>query len=375
LKVLFPFVGDSVGGSHRSVLGLYDVLKNNNTMSFVFVLHEIGPLSDLLDSLDIKYEYIFTRGLAGESPNLLRITFSIILNFFKLSKFIRKNGIDIVHGNDLRINFTWSLPTRLSGAFYVWHQRSVMSSSVLWNISTILADHFVAISNYVYQSFPSNMPKSKKTLILNPFNTENTYNKKRSRNWINKLYNIPKDDILFGYVGRLTNWKNVDFLIKCFMKYTNKKDSRFHLVIVGAGSGKYVDILKNLAYKLGASDVVTFAGFSFNPNRVISSLDLMIAPSNQEPFGRTLVEAMVQKTPILAARGGGHSEIIDNGITGVLYNHNDIDDFIIQCDKYINDKKFTCQIINNANTIANSKYSAYNHAENIMQIYSRLYVT
>jgi len=295
------------------------------------------------------------------------------LSFFKLSGFIRKNKIDIVHGNDLRINLTWSLPTRLSGAFYIWHQRSVMSPSVLWKASILLADHFVAISTYVYQSLPSNIPKSKKTLILNPFNIRNTYDKEVSRKWVNKHYNIPKNYILLGYVGRLVDWKNVDFLINCFMRYANHSNLQLHLVIVGSGDGEYTDSLRRLVNKLGIKDIVTFTGFSFEPNRLISALDLMVAPSNQEPFGRTLIEAMIQKTPVLAARGGGHSEIIDNGVTGRLYDHNNIDNFIIQCDKCINDSKSTYKIINNANTVANLKYSSHRHAESIVQVYLQLY--
>ena len=81
-------------------------------------------------------------------------------------KLTNEEGIDIVHGNDLRVNLTWSLPTRISGSIYIWHQRSFMSSSALWRISALLANHFVTISQYVHQSLPSNIPKSKKTLVL-----------------------------------------------------------------------------------------------------------------------------------------------------------------------------------------------------------------
>jgi glycosyltransferase involved in cell wall biosynthesis len=251
LRVVFPFVGDSVGGSHRSILELYSALEKDSAITPILVLHEIGPLSNLLNSLNIKYEYIFIKHLAGESPNLLKIVFSIVFNFFKLSKFIRENKIDIVHGNDLRINLTWSLSTRLSGSVYIWHQRSLMSPSVLWKISTVLANYFVAISEYVYQSLPSNIPKSKKILILNPFNIENSYEAINSRKWIDTLYNVPKNSILFGYIGRLVDWKNVDFLITCFTKYAKKRSNlNLHLIIVGIGDDEHVVFLKRLAYKL-----------------------------------------------------------------------------------------------------------------------------
>ena len=368
MKVLFPFVGDSIGGSHRSIIELYTELKNS-AITPVFVLHKTGPLSNLLDDLNIHYEYIFIKHLAGESPNILNIAFSAVFNFFKLSKFIRKNKIDIVHGNDLRINLTWSLPTRLSSSVYIWHQRSLMSPSVLWKISALLANHFITISEYVHQSLPSNIPKSKKTLILNPFNIENIYDRSVSRKWLNELYNIPENSILLGYIGRLVDWKNVDFLIKCFAEYNKRRDIELHLIIVGMGDNKYVDNLKQLIFKLGMENVITFTGFNAKSNRIISSFDLMAAPSNEEPFGRTLVEAMIQKTPVLAARGGGHSEIIENGITGVLYEHNNVDSFITQCDKYINNSNFMHRIINNASCSVNLKYSSRKHAESVVKIY------
>ena len=179
MRVLFPFVGDSIGGSHRSILELYAALKADSSITPIFVLHKIGVLSELFDTLNIKYEYIYVKHLAGNSASILKITFSVILNFFKLSKFIRKNRIDIVHGNDLRVNLTWSLPTRLSGSIYLWHQRSLMSCSVLWRVSVVLADHFLTISEYVHQSLPNNIPKSKKTLVLNPFNTEIFYEREK----------------------------------------------------------------------------------------------------------------------------------------------------------------------------------------------------
>ena len=372
MRVLFPFVGDSVGGSHRSIFELYNTLRSG-PITPVFVLHKIGPLSELLDDLKIKYELLPVKYLAGNSPHILKIFFSIVFSFFKIRKFIRKNEIDLVHGNDLRINLTWSLSTRLSGALYLWHQRSLMSSSVLWRLSPLLANHFVTISKFVHQSLPENIPKSKKTLIHNPFNIENTYDRDASRRWLNELYDIPKNSILFGYIGRLVYWKNVDFLINCFKEYINKNNLQLHLIIVGSGDNEYINDLKQLVHKLGINNIVTFAGFNSEPNRVISAFDLMIAPSDREPFGRTLVEAMIQKTPVLAAKGGGHSEIINNGITGRLYDHCNIDDFVSQCDLYVNNDKSTHKIINEANAIANLKYSSHRHAESIIHIYQQLF--
>ena len=97
----------------------------------------------------------------------------------------------------------------------------------------------------------------------------------------------------------------------------------------------------------------------------------MIAPSSTEPFGRTLVEAMIQNTPVLASRGGAHSEIIDNGVTGRMYDHNNINDFIDQFDLYINDRA-KCKIVKTAHNVATLRYSSCQHARHIVDIYQQL---
>ena len=371
LKVLFPFVGDSVGGSHHSIIQLHKELNKTCILSTILV-HKKGPLSSFLDDMGIAYEYLPIDRLAGESPSVVSILRYIFFNSVKIYEYIKKNSITIVRGNDLRINLSWSLPTRVSQASYVWHQRTTMSSSSLWRISYLLADHFIAISSYVYKTLPVNIQKSKKSLITNPFDTSKIHNKKNSRSLLMNLYSVPKDVLLVGYIGRLIEWKNVDFLIKCFSEYSKQNSKDIHLLIVGTGEHEYVSSLKRLVKEFDLSDFISFAGFSSEPNRVVAGFDLMVAPSDREPFGRTLVEAMIQKTPVLAARGGGHSEIIQHDVTGLLYNHGDINDFIVQINKYVNDQKTGACIVNRAHSYSHSKYSSSEHAQYVVKIYEQL---
>jgi glycosyltransferase involved in cell wall biosynthesis len=367
LKILFPFVGDSVGGSHHSIIELHRELCKNNIPS-VIVVHQKGPLSLFLEDAGVLYEYLPIQKFAGEKPNIFSILYGIFVNFNKIYGYIQRNGISIVHGNDLRVNLTWSFPTKLSHASYVWHQRTTMSSSYLWSSIYLLADYFVTISSYVHETLPDNILSSNKKLILNPFDTTTIYNKTKSRHFIESAYSIPKNVLIVGYIGRLVEWKNVDFLIKCISEYSN--DS-IRLLIVGTGKDKYVSKLKNLARN--CDSIVTFAGFNNNPNKIIAGLDLMVAPSNTEPFGRTLIESMIQKTPVLAAKGGGHMEIIRHGDTGWLYDHGNITDFITQLHKIMQKGKVVDSAVQRAYMHACSKYSSAEHAKNIISIYNRLY--
>jgi glycosyltransferase involved in cell wall biosynthesis len=47
-------------------------------------------------------------------------------------------------------------------------------------------------------------------------------------------------------------------------------------------------------------------------------IDVLVAPSYQEPFGTVLSEAMAVGTPVVATRVGGLAEVVDDGVTGRL---------------------------------------------------------
>jgi glycosyltransferase involved in cell wall biosynthesis len=47
-------------------------------------------------------------------------------------------------------------------------------------------------------------------------------------------------------------------------------------------------------------------------------VDVLVAPSRQEPFGTVLAEAMAAGTPVVATRVGGLAEVVEDGVTGRL---------------------------------------------------------
>jgi glycosyltransferase involved in cell wall biosynthesis len=56
---------------------------------------------------------------------------------------------------------------------------------------------------------------------------------------------------------------------------------------------------------------------------VMRHLDVLVAPSRQEPFGTVLAEAMAAGTPVVATRVGGLAEVVADGVTGRLVTPGD----------------------------------------------------
>jgi len=83
------------------------------------------------------------------------------------------------------------------------------------------------------------------------------------------------------------------------------------------------------------------------------------------------VEAMLQNTPVLAAKYGGHVEIVNNGINGMLYNPDNKNDFISKVSIVMNDKSVSI-LKDNAYKFAYDNFSSKNHLDRILSIYNRM---
>lgn len=67
-----------------------------------------------------------------------------------------------------------------------------------------------------------------------------------------------------------------------------------------------------------------FTDFVSNPCDYIKNLDIVLHTSKNEPFGRSIVESMYMRKPVIAF-SGGPSEILQNEKTGFIINNNNLE--------------------------------------------------
>jgi len=212
----------------------------------------------------------------------------------------------------------------------------------------------------------------KKELVWNPFSSEVEYDKTEARNYLYGKYNIPTKKTLIGYVGRLVCYKKIDFFIACLYKLSDNVRGGIHLVVTGDGNDAYIRSLKQQVVEYGLQDSVTFTGFSGNPERIIAALDVLVAASTIDAFGRTLVEAMLQKTAVLASASAGHLEIVDNEVTGLLFEPSNCSDYIKKLSTLLDDENIRESYCRAGYLHAYKSYSSKVHMEKMISIYSRL---
>ena len=117
-----------------------------------------------------------------------------------------------------------------------------------------------------------------------------------------------------GFVGRIEPRKGVLDLIAAAPAIRAASPGA-QVVIVGDDPW---DAFPDYLAQVRAARDVVHVPWHDNAPGLMRHLDVLVAPSYQEPFGTVLSEAMAVGTPVVATRVGGLAEVVDDGVTGML---------------------------------------------------------
>lgn len=122
------------------------------------------------------------------------------------------------------------------------------------------------------------------------------------------------DGPIVGFVGRIEPRKGVVDLLAAAPLIRRVLPGARIVVIGDDAYGVDATYLAGVR----ASTEVEHVPWVANAPGVMRHLDVLVAPSHQEPFGTVLGEAMAVGTPVVATRVGGLAEVVDDGVTGLL---------------------------------------------------------
>lgn len=123
------------------------------------------------------------------------------------------------------------------------------------------------------------------------------------------------DDVLLGYVGRLSEEKNLSTLVGAFARAL-RHDEKMKLIMVGPGPSE--DALRMLAAERGISDKVIFTGIRRDVDRILSALDIFVLPSYTEGCSTSLQEAMASGRAIIGSDIPGIREMVRDRKEAIL---------------------------------------------------------
>jgi D-inositol-3-phosphate glycosyltransferase len=146
---------------------------------------------------------------------------------------------------------------------------------------------------------------------------------------------LPADAVVLLFVGRIQPLKAPDVLLRAAARMVEADPSlrrRLVVAVVGGPSGSGLaspEHLHKLAASLGIGDLVRFAPPV--PQHELTTwyraADVTVVPSYNESFGLVAVESQACGTPVVAAAVGGLRTAVHHGVSGVLVDGHDPDDY------------------------------------------------
>ncbi len=340
--------GTLVGGGEYSFLDLIANLSPAWEPTAVFP-HQ-GELTQWCFKRNIKYRII---DLAQIRPHFFYSNLRSLMSFIRL---IRSEKPNLIYANGSRAAFYGGLAGRLSAIPLVWHCRIAAQDPNLDYILSRLCSHIIANSKATAKRF-GRRHQSKISVVYNGFNLDWLRG-----NHVNKPDLIQDDWKVILVVARLSRWKRHDLALKAFEKVAaNYPD--VHLICVGGPDPNdltWSDQLRALAEKSKFSNRIHWVGMVDDVRPWYRAATVLLLPSDIEPFGRVLIEAMATGVPVVATQGGGVPELVTDSHEGFLVGLGNDDEMSRALQKILtNDglrKSFSRRAQKNANLFCLQKH-------------------
>ena len=129
------------------------------------------------------------------------------------------------------------------------------------------------------------------------------------------------DRAILMHVSNFRPVKRVRDIVRIFARVRQALPST--LVMVGDGPERVQ--AEEEAADLGVEHDVFFLGKIDAVAPLLADADLFLLPSQSESFGLSALEALASGVPVVGSDAGGIPEVVENGVTGLLYPVGDVD--------------------------------------------------
>ncbi len=316
---------EEIGGTSLSLNNMLHSLKG--LVEPIIVLRSYGPVYDFFSSqsyecivLPFRFNYI---SCSTSTYSILYIA-KLIKNRWLcaravkgLYELLKDRNIDIVHTNSSVIDIGLSLAKKLSVPHF-WHIREFIDKglhiSPIWGykhwIKTISSSQQVivispSLHKHLLHAYPSGLD-----------NMTQIYDAVLSSE--RKMLNTNKEKYILFLSGRIHPIKNPKLAIDIF-RLSSLATRGYKLKFVGRCEEAYKREL--LEYSKAIEDSLIFEDFSMDIEKDFANASAFLMCSQYEGLGRVSIEAMYYGTAVLALNSGASRDIIEDGVTGYLFDN------------------------------------------------------
>lgn len=149
---------------------------------------------------------------------------------------------------------------------------------------------------------------------------------KVSKDTIREKLDMKRNKFYLVSVASLQERKGQDLLVKSAAALKEIAPN-LEILIIGGGKGRYAERLKSYVQQHNL-DFVSFLGRKSNSMEYIYASDAFILTSRAEALPLVILEAMVLQTPVLSSNIDGVPEMIDNRVSGLLFESENLESLV-----------------------------------------------
>lgn len=314
-KILYLIDTTKPGGGEKVLLDLVQLIDKDKFEVFV-LLPDTGWLySQLINLTSVNLSVVNGKG---------RFSIKYLL---RLTRFIRKHDIEIIHSHLLGVSLYSCMAGFLAnkrvvctihGAVDSHHSMSKLKLFII----SLLATKIIFVSDSLRRYFLDNffLTSDKCITIYNGVNISNST--KERDDTLKKELDLPKESILIGLVGNITPSKGYDILIKAAKIIIEEYPTALFL-IAGDRRGTLYNSLLEIRTQYQLETNIRFLGFVEEVRHFLENLDIFVLSSISEGFSLSTVEAMSVGLPVVVTKCGGPEEIVTNNENGIIVSLGD----------------------------------------------------
>ena len=190
------------------------------------------------------------------------------------------------------------------------------------------------------------------------------------------------DDIVVGFVGRLTEIKNLSLLLRVAEKVKVRSNQSPNIRFFLVGDGNLREQLESEAAALIADGTVTFLGHQHDIGDVLSGMDIIALTSRNEGTPLSLIEGMAAGLPFISTAVGGVVDLAGDQVErhdgfrvcerGVLVDADNVDSFTDGLIYLAKNEKLRERLSNAGREYIASNYSRERLVDDIASLYRDL---
>jgi glycosyltransferase involved in cell wall biosynthesis len=241
----------------------------------------------------------------------------------RLAGLVREKNADLIFSNSAAVA-AGALAAEKAGLPHVWAVHEMLAGPLAhlfyWRGPGRLARFIVGHSCRVIvnsRACASAFPPSDKIVLVYNGVKRKSYPPERLGD-VRREYGLAEGEPVIGVIGKINEGKRQADVIQAAALLAADYPALNVLIIGNVQDKRYAARLRDLAAASGLGGRIRFAGYRHDLTGPLKIMSVLVVASTIESFGRTAIEAMAAGTPVVAARSGGLTEIIEDGLNGLL---------------------------------------------------------